>query len=44
MNDLITDNFLPNSSNVTMDKIGFADFIIDLMRIYERRFGTGIFT
>ena len=42
--DLKADNFLSTESTVTMDRIGFTDFVTDLMRIYERRFGTGIFT
>jgi len=42
--ELIQDNLLPINSNATMDNLQFGGFIRTLLDVYERRFGTGIFT
>ncbi len=42
--ELIQDNLLPINSNALMDNLQFAGFIRTLLDVYERRFGTGIFT
>ncbi|MFA4922761.1 MAG: hypothetical protein WC557_01040 [Ignavibacteriaceae bacterium] len=39
--DLKADSLLPQSSNVSLENMTFDNFIVDLIRIYERRFGTG---
>ncbi len=43
-NELIEDGFLPDNSKVTIENLTFDNFIADLMRIYETRFGTGRFS
>jgi len=42
VNDLKTDNLLPQSSNCSLSNLTYTEFIYDLLLIYDRRFGTGI--
>lgn len=42
--ELIQDNLLPANSTASMDGLQFQGFIRSLLDIYEKRFGTGIFT
>lgn len=42
--ELIQDNLLPENSTASMDGLQFQGFISSLLNIYEKRFGTGIFT
>lgn len=42
--DLIANGLLPVGSNASMDNLSYTGFVRRLLDVYERRFGTGIFT
>lgn len=41
--ELIADNLLPTNTSASIDNINFSTFAEDLIKIYEKRFGTGKF-
>ncbi|MCF6331948.1 MAG: hypothetical protein L3J11_01580 [Draconibacterium sp.] len=40
--DLKSDGFLPDNSKCSLKNLTFPNFIDDLLKTYDRRFGTGI--
>jgi hypothetical protein len=42
--DLKADGLLPQNSNSSLENMTYENFVSDLIRIYERRFGTGMFS
>ena len=40
--ELLGDNLLPENSTASMANLNYDGFVEHLLRVYERRFGTGI--